>query len=196
MSTDDDTGSGERTFTKAEFARELAKQVREALAREREKYADYDDLKAQAAEAGKSKSAIERIEAKLDEATKRADKAEEANMRREVADELGLSARQARRLSGKTRDELLADGREMIEDLGIKPKGKASTRGDDTGNGDDDNKPSSSTRTRDDEDEQQQRPEPQRRRKPIETLRNGAPASRQEPEETDPLKLVEKVRRY
>lgn len=189
-SNDDATGNGggaPKLFTQEQVDRI----VRDRIAREREKYADYDELKARAAEADKSKSAIERIEAKLDEAEKRAAKAEDANLRREVADELGLSPKQARRLTGKTREELLADGREMIEDYGIKPKGAGASDGKSDEPQDDDQKQKQES-TPDDTDRQ---PRP-RRQRPVEDLQSGAPATRPEPEETDPLKLAAGVRRF
>ena len=189
--SDDAGNGGAKTFTQAD----VDKIVRERIAREREKYADYDELKARAAEADKSKSAIERIEAKLDEATKRADRAEEANMRREVADELGLTPRQARRLQGNTREELLADGREYMEDNGIKPKSSGTK---DDGKTDSDSDKDSDDGKADDEDrsQQQERNRPSTRQRPTETLRSGAPATTGKPEETDPLKLVANVRRF
>jgi hypothetical protein len=202
----DDTGNGGsvRTFTQTE----VDKIVRDRLAREREKYADYDELKAQAAEAGKSKTAMERIEAKLDEATKRADKAERDALIRDVADELGVSVRIARKFEGKTRDELLADGRETLTDMGIEPDKSKRSKPEPTGKADegddgtdeDDDKPQQrgTAGKQDDADaEPQQQVERPRRERPRESLRSGAPStpSGGREDDLDPLKLVAGIRR-
>jgi hypothetical protein len=187
---DDPTTTNPEMFTRAQVRAMIASEVQKV----RKSFADYDELKAQAAEADKSKSAIERIEAKLDEATKRADKAEEANLRREVADELGLTARQARRLSGKTRDELLADGREYIEDNGITPKTKGTA---DDGRKKDDDGDGRQTAEPETDADKDSEPAPRRaRQRPTETLHNGAPVTTGRAEEQDPLKLIENVRRF
>jgi hypothetical protein len=206
MSGDDTTttASTEETFTRAQVRNMIAAEVRKV----REQFADYDDLKRQAAEADKSKSAIERIEAKLDETTKRAEKAEREALVREVADELGVSMRIARKFEGKTRDELLADGRETLTDMGIEPdkskrKSTASTKSTkDETDGDDGDTDEGGTDRQDDEGtEQQQTTEaaPVRRRRPVETLRSGSPAARSggapDLETMDPLELVKNVRR-
>lgn len=181
----DDTGNGgARTFTQAE----VDKIVGERVARERAKFSDYDELKSRAAEADKQKSQLDRIETQLAEQVKRTEKAEEANLRREVADELGLTAKQARRLQGKTKDELLADGREYMEDNGIKPK-SASTS----------NVATDDDKGKDVKPDVTPEPEPAARngrRRPTETLRSGAPVTPEAPEETDPMKLVANVRRF
>lgn len=204
MPDDDDKTGSDETFTRAEVRRMIAAEVRKV----REQYADYDDLKAAAGEADKSKSAIERIEAKLDEATKRAEKAERDNLVRDVADELGVSMRIARKFEGKTREELLADGRDTLIDMGIEPdkskrNAKDSNRQDANGDGGTDEGGDGDGAQDDGKGtEQQQTAEqpPTRRRRPVETLRSGSPAARsgggaEDPETMDPLKLIENVRR-
>ncbi len=188
----DDTSTG-RTFTQADVDRIVA----DRLARERARYADYDDLKARAAEADKNKSQLDKIVEKLDAAEKRAANLELESTRREVADELGLTLKQVKRLQGKTRDELLADGREYIADNGLKPKttkNDTDTKNDDAGTDADaesGNGYDGATQSRDDEP-----PTTNRRRRPTETLRSGAPATREAPDVTDPLELVKNVRRW
>lgn len=203
MSGDDTTASTDETFTRAQVRAMIAAEVRKV----REQFADYDDLKTRAAEADKSKSAIERIEAKLDETTKRAERAERDALVREVADELGVSMRIARKFEGKTRDELLADGRETLTDMGIEPdkskrKSSTSTKGETDGNdGDTDEDDTDRQDSGGEGTEQQQTTEqaPARRRRPVETLRSGSPAARTggapDLETMDPLKLIENVRR-
>src|SRR5690348_14144737 len=88
MADDDGTSGTTKTLTQADIDRAFAA----GASREREKltakYADYDELKAKAAEADKSKSQLDRIEQKLAETTERAAKAERDALVREVADEL------------------------------------------------------------------------------------------------------------
>jgi hypothetical protein len=195
MPDEDVTSKTEELFTRAQVRAMIGAEVKKV----REQYADYDDLKARAAEADKSKSAIERIEAKLDETTKRAEKAEREALVREVADELGVSVRMARKFDGKTREEMLADGRDTLSDMGIEPdKGKRKAK-DETTDGDTDDSAGNETGSGDGEAGGQQEtertaPTPRRQRRPVERLRSGAPATESKAEETDPLKLVENVR--
>lgn len=206
MSDDNDTGNGAgQTFTQADVDRI----VRDRIARERAKYADYDDLKERASEADKSKTALERIEAKLGEQIARADRAERESLIRDVAAELGVPVKVARKFEGKTRDELLADGRETLTEMGIEPdKGKRSNAGgkppaadkDDTDAEDKDEADTDAPRGRqqaaDDDGAGSGRPATGRRVRPMESLRSGAPgAGRDESETLNPLKLVENVRR-
>jgi hypothetical protein len=214
MGTDDDGTSGTtKTLTQADIDRAFAA----GASREREKlnakYADYDELKAKAADADKSKSQLDRIEEKLAATEKRAAEAERLglirevadelgiSMRlaerlgliREVADELGISMRLAKRLEGATKAELLADGRDTMEDLGIKPKGKASSSSAKEGeatDGDDGTEDDAAT-----DDAATSRETPTRSARPRETLRSGAPRTDTKPEETNPLKLVEGIPR-
>lgn len=101
---------------------EFDRMVGERLAREKAKYADYDELKNKAAEHDKT------VEAQKTEAQKLADRAaaaegkatetEKRALRAEIALEKGLTASQAKRLVGGTRDELVADADELLKDLG------------------------------------------------------------------------------
>jgi hypothetical protein len=194
MADDDGTSKTEETFTRAQVRAMIGAEVKKV----REQYADYDDLKARAAEADKSKTAIERIEAKLDEATKRADKAERDNLVREVADELGVSVKIARKFDGATREEMLSDGRETLADMGIEPDKSKRKAKEPTTDADDDSAGSDAGRAASDDEGQQDtgRSEPQQRRprRPVETLRSGAPATQAKPDETDPMKLTEGIR--
>lgn len=186
--SDDDKGE-EQTFTRAQVRQMIGAEVRKV----REQFSDYDDLKKVAGEAEGSKDKLDQVLAKLEAAEKRSQKAELAVIRRDVADELGLTSRQAKRLTGATRDELLADGQEMIEDLGIKPKAKtnppaAKQESDDEG-------PETDLDEQDDEQDEvpeppARQPAPRRIARPREQLRSGAPRTNTEPEETDPGKLA------
>ena len=72
----------------------------------------------------KDKPEIERLTNQLAEANQRAEKAEAAALRQEVAMEKGLTAAQARRLVGATKDELEADANDLLETFG---SGKSTT---------------------------------------------------------------------
>jgi hypothetical protein len=194
MSGDDDSTT-ETTFTRAQMAKMVAQQVKDKLAAALAEYGDLDELKSKAAAADANESKIEQVLSKLTAAEKRASDAEAANLRRAVADELGLTPRQAGRLKGSTRDELLADGEEMIEDMGIKRKTPPATKTKDaTGE---------ATEEQDETDEQQDEtddatatttvtapPARTRAARPTETLRPGANRTQTAPEETDPMKLA------
>lgn len=195
---DDDTGSTgsgstEKTFTQAE----VDKLIRDRLARERGKYADYDDLKAKAAEADKGKTQIDRIEAQLAEMTKQAEKNAREVLIRDVADELGISVKQAKRLSGSTREELLADGREFLEEFKPNAAGKDGksdengSEGTDNGSGSEGGSGGSATGNGDTAKSGESQG---RRGRPQEALRSGAPISGGA-EEMDPLKLAALVPR-
>jgi hypothetical protein len=185
MPDDDDAKTAEKTFTRAEVRAMIAAEMRKV----QDKYADYDELKKQAEAGDKSKSQLDKIQEQLTAMQSRAEKAEAATLRRDVADELGLTPKQAQRLRGSTREELLADGREYMEDNGIKPKGERDT----TPAGDaaaEDGKQGGTETAGDDAD-------PPRRGsgRPREALRSGAPMSQGAPEETDPMKLAAMVPR-
>lgn len=203
MSTeDDDAGTAtEPTFTRAQMARIVNAQVKEKVAAALAEYGDLDELRTRAAEADKQKSQLDRIEQQLADTQKRADKAERDGLVRSVADELGISMRLAGKLSGKTYEELLADGKDTMEDLGIKPKSAKSgttktttgTDGDATDEGDGE------------EDAQQGDGEPQatsrqtattRTARPRETLRSGAARTPTVPEVTNPMELVKNIPRF
>jgi hypothetical protein len=173
------------------MAKMVNAQVREKVAAALADYGDLDELKAKAAEAEKSRSLLDRIEEKLAASEKRAAAAERETLLRGVAEELGISMRLAAKLEGNTRAELLADGRETMEDLGIKPKGKTTSEtaagdGDAESGGDDEQ-----DETPQDEIETPVTREPVRRPgRPREQLRSAAPVTPVTPEETDPLKLA------
>jgi hypothetical protein len=185
----DDDVKTEETFTRGQVRAMIGAEVKKV----REQFADYDDLKARAAEADQSKGKIDQVLEKLAIADKRAADAELATMRRDVADELGLTAKQARKLHGSTRDELLADGQELIEDFGIKPKGNSPAAGKDTNETEtEDAAEATGTEVVAPEQAPARSGRPPR---PRETLRSGAPVTKAEPEVTDPAALAALVPR-
>lgn len=99
------------TFTQADVDRI----VRERVKREREKFADYDDLKAKAEGAKTLEDRVAEIERQARESETRA-------MRAEVANAKGLTPTQAKRLVGATREELEADADELLKDIGAQIK--------------------------------------------------------------------------
>lgn len=208
MSTDDAGNGGAKTFTQAE----LDAVVRDRLARERTKYADYDELKAKATEADKAKGQLDKMSEQLESLTRENEAAKIEKARRDVADELGLTPKEAKRLHGKTFDELLSDGKDLVDDLGIdvkarkQGKGKSTTDGAGSGDGeresggDDDNSSGSGSSTEQESETGNgagQREE--RRSRPRENLRSGARMSPggTSDESKDPLALIAGVpRRY
>lgn len=97
----------------------IAKVNREAAAL-RERLKELEPFAAKAKELEEAqKSEAERNTEKLTAAERRAIAAEEALLRRDVADEKGLTPAQAKRLVGKTREELLADADDFIAALPV-----------------------------------------------------------------------------
>lgn len=100
-----------QTFTQADVDRI----VRERVQRERAKYADYDDLKTKAEGAKTLEDRVAEIERQAKDSEARA-------LRAEVANAKGLTASQAKRLVGSTREELEADADELLKDIGAQKK--------------------------------------------------------------------------
>jgi hypothetical protein len=121
MPEGDDTGAagGTTTFSQAQ----VDAIVRDRLKRERDKFADYDDLKSKADEADKNKSALDKLLEKVSGLEERATKAERQALRADVAQAKGLTPGQAKRLQGATREELEADADELLSMF--KPADKA-----------------------------------------------------------------------
>lgn len=206
---DDDDTTTEKTFTQAQFAKELNKQVRAKVTSALAEYGDLDELKSKAAKADSQQTKLDKMAEQLESLTKRAETAEIDSARGRVAEKLGLTSKEARRLTGKTYDELLADGEELVEDLGIdtaarkrgetsrKPKGRTDDAGSDDGDDESDELDDDGDADTEEREQETQREErrPAPRRRPRE-LRSGARmtggSSR---EETDPLKLIEGVPR-
>lgn len=115
QATQQDGNEGEQqkaeTFTQAD----IDKIVKERVARERAKYADYDDLKTKAAGAKTLEDRVAEIERGAKDAEARA-------LRAEVANAKGLTPTQAKRLIGSTREELEADADELLADIGERKK--------------------------------------------------------------------------
>ena len=109
--TPDPAPEPDQTFTQADVDRI----VRERVKREREKFADYDDLKAKAGSATTLEERVAQIE-------RQARESEERALRAEVANVKGLTATQAKRLIGSTREELEADADELLADIGAQKK--------------------------------------------------------------------------
>lgn len=105
------------TFSQADVDRIVA----ERLTRERGKFADYDQLKTKASEFDKladaQKTEAQKAAEALTAAEAKAQAAERRALLLEVAAEKGITAAQAKRLVGSTREELLADADEFLQSL-------------------------------------------------------------------------------
>lgn len=131
---------GGKTFTQEQ----IDKIVEDRLARERDKFKDYDDLKSQVAtlvaekkkleDEGKSDSdkvseQLAALQKQLEEEKSAREKSEAEALRLRVATAKGLNETQARRLQGSTQDELEADADELIAAFGGKKDDKPGTAG-------------------------------------------------------------------
>lgn len=125
----------------------------------------------EAEDAGKSKD--DKIDERLAAAEKRAQDAEQRAIRLEVVTSTGLTTAQAKYLRGSTKEELEASAKEILDDFPTKDAGDAGGGGGEgTGAG-------GARRTTS---------------RPKENL-GGGNEPEEEPEETDPRKLAEKVSR-
>lgn len=186
----------EPTFTRAQMAKMVAAQVREKVSTALAEYGDLDELKRKAAGFDSNEGKLDQVLSKLAAAEKRAEAAELDNARASVAAELGLKPSQAKRLNGKTRAELLEDGRELLDDLGIKPDTKGAAVDDKgTGTGTESEEHDEEGAVEQDEQEAPKPPAQPARMRPRETLRSGAPRTQTAPEETNPLKLADMIPR-
>lgn len=106
---------GERTFTQADVDRI----VEQRLTRERNKYADYDELKSKAAEADKSKSDVQKLTEAVDQLKNDLGEERKQSKRSEVARRTGLSMAKVERLQGDSVDDMLADAEKVFD---VKPE--------------------------------------------------------------------------
>lgn len=181
---------GTKTFTQAEVdavAAAARKREREGLA---SKYADYDDLKKAADAAKGQETALEKMQKQLSDLTERNTKLDREATIREVADDLKISIKQARRLQGATKEELLADGREFLEEFKPATGGKP-IEGSNEGEGSEGEGESSAAET----DSAPASTGKGRARRPVEELSSGAPVTGGKAEETNPHKLAAMIPR-
>ncbi|MET0419506.1 MAG: hypothetical protein ABW022_26120 [Actinoplanes sp.] len=174
MTQPDTDPKPEETFTRAQVRSMIAAEVRKV----RDGFADYDDLKAKAGEADKSKTQLDKLSEQMAALTSRAERAERAQARADVISTKlkGVPASIARRLTGSTREELEADAEQLVADW-KEAGGKFADDGKNEQGGDkgDETPP--------------ERPAA-RTGRPMENLRSGAPTTAREPDETNPLKLA------
>lgn len=116
-------GGQQEEFRAITSQEQLDRIIGERLARERGKYAGYDDLKAKAAKfdeiENQNKTELQKALERAEAAEKAAKQAVREKLQREIADELGLPVKLASRLKGDTADEMRADGAEIAADLGV-----------------------------------------------------------------------------
>lgn len=112
--------------TPEELGAFLSDRVARAEKKALEKFADYDDLKAKAARLDEieqaNKTELQRVAEERDQFKTSSESASLQLARLEVAIAKGLTATQAKRLVGNSREELEADADELIADLGGKPR--------------------------------------------------------------------------
>lgn len=122
MSEENDADKGGQEFQAITSQADLDKVIGERLSRERSKFADYDALKAKAAKFDEadqaSKSELQKATEALAAAEKERDGLRLEGIRAQVALAKGLTASQAKRLVGSTKEELEADADELIKDIG------------------------------------------------------------------------------
>lgn len=168
--TDETPDPGDSKDWKAD-AEKWKKLARKHEGRANAALTELDKVKADAEST--SKSDMDKLRATIEELKHDLGEERRKSMIAEIANERGLTPAQAKRLTGKTREELEADADDMVETFGIKAPDKGDdttteTNGD-TGNGD---KPSSG--------------------RPKEKLRPGA-AGESGDDEIDPAKIAEAV---
>lgn len=139
---DGDDSALKRALRSERKARREAERRAKANADKASKFDELED---------EQRSDVEKLERKLADAERRSDEAEGKLLRLEVAVEKGLTPRQAKRLSGTTRDELEEDADELLEDFGgkgEKPDPDDDEHDDDDGSDADDDAGTSSERRR------------------------------------------------
>lgn len=164
---DDDDNALKRALRRERKARRDAERRAKANAAKAEKLDELED---------EQRGDVEKLERKLAELERERDAAQGELMRLEVAVEKGLTPRQAKRLSGATRDELEDDADELLEDFG----GKGAKPDDDDDQGDDQG----------DADDSSDRDDTSRRR-PREQLKPGGKPDVEPAADTD--KIAERV---
>jgi hypothetical protein len=116
--SDDGDDKPERTFTQAEVDRLIAQRLHER----KNKYSDYDELKAKAAKyddlAEEQKSETQRLTERAEKAEREAKEARTGLLRERIAVEKKLPAGLAARLHGDTEEEIKADADELLASLG------------------------------------------------------------------------------
>lgn len=119
------TASPEKTFTQTDFDRIVGERV----AKERQKFADYGDLKAKAQQLEELEAAqqsdMDKLTGERDTLRTRADEAAVENLRLRVAVEKGLVGERAwiaERLRGNTEEEMSADADQFLERVAVKPQ--------------------------------------------------------------------------
>ncbi|ROO51454.1 hypothetical protein EDC02_6332 [Micromonospora sp. Llam0] len=130
---DDNTGTTDQTAKPAGTGGkdwEAEAEKWKALARKHEDQAkaNHAELERLKAASDSTKSDMDKVMEKLAEMEKRAGDAERRALIADIAAEKGLTAKQAARLRGDTRDDLLADADELLESF--KPAGKDGASGD------------------------------------------------------------------
>lgn len=114
---------GQDTSTQSEDAKQITMSPAQLAGRlDRAKPSDYEELKAKAARfdelENRNKTDLQRLTDERDQFKTRGESAEQQAARFEVALAKGLTATQAKRLVGSTKEEFEADADELLKDLG------------------------------------------------------------------------------
>ncbi|QWT30536.1 scaffolding protein [Mycobacterium phage Rose5] len=136
-----DSGGGDTGFKPITSQEDFEKALSRRIARERNKYKDYDDLKAKAAEFEKLQAEkgsdiekltrrAEKAERELASLTEKLSKAERMEMVRDLADEMGLPKKLIKRVQGDSEEDIRADIEDLLDGL-PKPEKKAEADGGD-----------------------------------------------------------------
>lgn len=115
----------EQYKAKIHKANSEAKNLRQRLRETEEKLSQY--VEASKTDSERTSENLTAAEKRADEAEKRADEAESRLLRLEVAQEKGLTAAQAKRLVGATREELESDADELLEMFKVRNSGRTRT---------------------------------------------------------------------
>lgn len=114
----------QKTFTQEDVDRIVGERIK----REREKYADYDDLKAKANASDETKSELEQLRERAESAERKANELEHANQLRawaeQAASETGVPASVLR---GSTLEELQEHARLIKDSMPVYPRVKDGT---------------------------------------------------------------------
>ena len=111
---------------------EFDARIAERLKRERDKFADYDSLKANAAE---STRRIGELEAKEKELTGKLRQYETDSAKTRIALAAGLPYEMASRLKGDSEDDIKKDAESLAKMIGVQSRHADRSRNNDTGNG-------------------------------------------------------------
>lgn len=183
------------TFTQAELDRIVA----DRLARERKKYADYDDLKAAAATADKDKSELQKISEQMQRMQQDLNQSRAEALKADIAAAKNVPKAL---LTGSTAEELEASAEALIAFRGQAGTGQSNTgttddgAGDGAGDGNGENNDGTAGSSSGAGTTNDGKPAGKQSGTPRENLKSGTSPSGTGTEDNDPIKLAEQVPRW